>query len=306
MPAFLSTVSKALGQKGRGRVSCAPSQVLRRSLGLAPLLTYLGYFCVATGLIERVKLGSASACGGTLAKAAAEGQQLESELREKCSKVSRKEACRLLASHSAALLRCCCLLTVMVCRGTRRRRRQRPRRPLVISPCRGGSRIISGPQQPRGDRTATRGCGRGQRNQGALLQLAAPPVPGIWSSRRHRHGARIPSVGEALQSTLADAHLGCDHIHRRPCMTRRLMRQHGGTLMAYMVMVPTLYRATTAPPHQPTSGGGVTAAAAAGFSRSPPALRRSCGSADTSAGGGLPRMNRVHGDHAHGGGGDGA
>ena len=63
------------------------SVVLTRGLGAAPLLCYLGYFCVSTALIERVKRGAAAACGGTLANAVAEGQQLESELREKCSRV---------------------------------------------------------------------------------------------------------------------------------------------------------------------------------------------------------------------------
>ena len=60
------------------------SFILAKGLGTAPLLCYLGYFCVSTALIERVKRGSAQACGGTLASAIAEGQQLECELREKC------------------------------------------------------------------------------------------------------------------------------------------------------------------------------------------------------------------------------
>ena len=78
------------------------SLVLRKSLGAAPLLCYLGYFCVCTALIEKVKKGSATACGGTLAAAIAEGQQLESELRERCSKVhaNREEIAMLRGGKS--------------------------------------------------------------------------------------------------------------------------------------------------------------------------------------------------------------
>lgn len=77
------------------------SVVLRRSLGSAPLLVYLGYFCIATALIEKVKKGSAKACGGTLAAAISEGQQLESELRERCSKVhNNREEIAMLRGES--------------------------------------------------------------------------------------------------------------------------------------------------------------------------------------------------------------
>jgi hypothetical protein len=80
------------------------SVVLRRSLGSAPLLVYLGYFCIATALIEKVKKGSAKACGGTLAAAISEGQQLESELRERCSKVhNNREEIAMLRGESLSL-----------------------------------------------------------------------------------------------------------------------------------------------------------------------------------------------------------
>lgn len=124
------------------------SVVLRRSLGAAPLLCYLGYFCVATALIEKVKRGSARACGGTLAAAIAEGQQLESELRERCSKVhnNREEiamlrgeclsSCELAAMHDVRSVLLCPVVRLFQdvpnwCR--RKERGPRDQRPFLLA-----------------------------------------------------------------------------------------------------------------------------------------------------------------------------
>ena len=189
------------------------SVVLRRSLGSAPLLCYLGYFCIATALIERVKKGSAKACGGTLAAAIAEGQQLESELRERCSKVHNNR-------EEIAML-------------------------------------------------------RGGKCEGVAIKGR------FYSLMRHLY----------LQWG-AHAVVDC---------AREFLLQHGGSLMGYMVMVPTLYMATqggaagaaasAALEHGHSHGApGVHAHGASGFSR---------GRFSGATRGGLS-MRGVHGDHSHG------
>ena len=79
---------------------------------------------------------------------------------------------------------------------------------------------------------------------------------------------------------------------------REFLLQHGGTLMGYMAMVPTLYMATKggaapvmdAHGHSHGASGGVHSHGASGFGRIG-AVRR--GSAPL-------QMQAVHGDHSHG------
>ena len=95
---WISDVKTEKTAKKRGKKSpkWARYSHLKR-VRVADLFVMDRYFCVCTALIEKVKKGSATACGGTLAAAIAEGQQLESELRERCSKVhANREEVRVL------------------------------------------------------------------------------------------------------------------------------------------------------------------------------------------------------------------
>ena len=79
---------------------------------------------------------------------------------------------------------------------------------------------------------------------------------------------------------------------------REFLLQHGGTLMGYMVMVPTLYMATKggampladADGHSHGATGGVHSHGASGFAR----VRAG------SRGSSPLQMRAVHGDHSHG------
>lgn len=224
------------------------SVVLRRSLGAAPLLCYLGYFCVATALIEKVKRSSAKACGGTLAAAIAEGQQLESELRERCSKVhnNREEIAMLrgtcLSGCGAGVLAVVIHATSVLC--------------CVILLCQSFTKFRNG---------------AGGQCEGLAIKGR------FYSLLRHLY-----------MQWGAHAVVDC---------AREFLLQHGGTLMGYMVMVPTLYMATkrgVAPAvdahgHSHGASGGVHSHGASGFGRT-----------GASSGSSPLQMQAVHGDHSHG------